>query len=332
MYEALYYRVKGDVVICELCPHMCQLKHDEKGLCKTRVCKNGKLYTLAYANPCALHVDPVEKKPLNHFFPGTSTFSLAANGCNLSCLNCQNSSISQVAPEPGRCVLPSEIVDLALQKGCSSVSYTYTDPVVYFEYMLETASLAHACGLKNIIVSAGYINAHPLEKMMEVIDAANIDLKCFEDTIYQKLCGVRLKPVLNTLLALRDSETWLEITNLIIPGYTDGLDMINEMLDWLLGNGFESVPIHFNRFVPSHRLRHLEVTPESTLLQIAALAKDKGMEYVYVGNVAGHSFSDTVCSRCGTVYINRTHYQIEMIGGIDGKCNACGQRIKGVWA
>lgn len=331
MKEALYYRVKGDVVICELCPHMCRLKAGETGLCKTRIARNNRLYTLAYGNPCALHVDPVEKKPLYHFLPGTSTFSLATNGCNLACLNCQNSSISQVSPVSENKIKPDDLISMAIQRGCKSISYTYTDPTAYYEYALDTARIARQHGLRNIMVSAGFINRKPLVELTHFMDAANIDLKCFDDAVYQKLCGARLKPVLDTLQTLKEAGVWLEITNLIIPGFTDDLNRIHQMIDWLLHNGYASVPIHFNRFIPSHRLTHLPATPESTLQGIAESAKSKGMQHVYIGNVAGHPYANSYCAQCGLELISRSHYYIEETGSVKGKCSICGWQLPGVW-
>ncbi len=333
MHEALYYRTSQSAIICELCPHMCRLADGETGRCRTRINKEGKLYTMAYANPCAVHIDPVEKKPLYHFLPSTHTFSIATAGCNLTCLNCQNSSISQNGPGqvPDSQLLPKEVIELALLQGCKSISYTYTDPTVYYEYMLDTAQLAHASNLRNIMVSAGYINPKPLERLIQFIDGANIDLKCFDDAIYQRLSGIRLKPVLNTLLTLKKKEVWLEITNLVIPGYTDDLKMIGQMLDWLIEHDFEAVPIHFNRFVPAHQLAHLSATPQDLLFEIAELAIRKGMHYVYIGNVGPNRHQHTHCHHCGTEVIKREYYHVDLSMSDNGGCPVCHAPIEGVW-
>ena len=333
MHEALYYEVKGADVICKLCPHMCRLAKGESGLCRTRINNNGQLYTLAFGNPCALHDDPIEKKPLFHFLPGSRTLSLSTAGCNLACLNCQNHSISQATPleiEQHR-LLPNELVEMALQKGCQSIAYTYTDPVVYYEYMLAIARLAKSKGIKNVLVSAGYINPAPLKKLLTYIDAANIDLKTFNDAVYQKLSGVRLKPVLNTLLSIKEAGVWLEICNLIIPQYTDDRVAIEQMIEWLCENGFTQVPIHFNRFVPAHVLRHLDKTPRHFLFEIAQLAKEKGLKHVYVGNVGDNPYSHTYCPHCEYKHIKRTAYSVSSYDNNYGKCKACGKVLQGVW-
>jgi pyruvate formate lyase activating enzyme len=280
-----------------------------------------------------LHIDPVEKKPLYHVLPGTSTLSLSTAGCNLACLNCQNNSISQVAPKELKNLhlTPANVVQMALDKACASISYTYTDPVVYYEYMLDTACLAKAEGLKNNMVSAGYINPQPLDELVKYLDAANIDLKCFDDAIYQTLCGIRLKLVLNTLLTLKRAGVWLEITNLVIPGYSDDLTMIEKMLDWLITYEFQNVPIHFNRFVPSHRLNHVNATPTEQLLSIAALARDKGLQYVYVGNIGTNTFSYTHCPHCNIELIKRQGYATYSDIKQDGKCFNCHGQVHGIW-
>ncbi|MBS2212816.1 AmmeMemoRadiSam system radical SAM enzyme [Carboxylicivirga mesophila] len=333
MYEAMYYRQTADTVICELCPHMCQLKEGEVGKCRVRVCQQQRLHTLAYANPCAIHVDPVEKKPLYHFLPGTKTFSIATAGCNLACLNCQNSSISQVSPnEASSTELAAEqVVEAAISYKCKSISYTYTDPTVYYEYMLETSKVAKREGLLNIMVSAGYINSRPLDELLKYIDGANIDLKCFDDALYQRLCGIRLKPVLKSLQTIKRAGVWLEITNLVIPQMTDDWQMINLMIDWLVDNDFQTVPIHFNRFVPAYKLEHLNATPRELLFKIAEMAQEKGMRYVYVGNVGKNRYQNTYCSDCKTEAMKRSYYNTEMLVDEVGNCPNCNSVIPGIW-
>ncbi|WP_430813083.1 AmmeMemoRadiSam system radical SAM enzyme [Carboxylicivirga sp. RSCT41] len=332
-HEARYYRKKEGLIICGLCPHACRLTDGETGLCRTRTNKQGVLITTAYGNPCALHIDPVEKKPLNHFLPSTKTLSLSTAGCNLACLNCQNHSISQVSPNEIRntVLYPDEVVKMAIDNACDSISYTYTDPVVYYEYMLDTARLAKEKGLKNIMVSAGYINPQPLIELSNYLDAANIDLKCFDDEVYQQLCGIRLTPVLNTLLTLKQAGVWLEITNLIVPGYSDDLQVIDKMFDWLIDNDFCHVPIHINRFVPTHQLMHVDATRSEVLMTIADLAAQKGLRYIYVGNIGHNSFSDTICPHCLETQISRHGYSIRNDLQMDGHCSKCDKKIHGVW-
>lgn len=332
-HEAKYYRVISDALICELCPHMCRLLAGETGQCQTRTNRQGVLITHAYGNPCAIHIDPVEKKPFNHFLPGSQTLSLSTAGCNLACLNCQNHSISQVSPKEVKSTIlpPEEVVQMAIDNACNSISYTYTDPVVYYEYMLDTARLAKAKGLKNNMVSAGYINPKPLNELVHYLDAANIDLKCFDDLVYQKLCGIRLQPVLNTLKKLKQAGVWLEITNLVVPGYSNDLKMIDQMLDWLMDNGFCNVPVHFNRFIPTYQLMHVNATPTEQLLNIASLAQSKGLQYVYVGNIGHNAFSSTSCPHCSKLLIKRHGYSTHCQITRDGRCPNCHGQVHGVW-
>jgi len=333
MKEAMFYRVSNNTVRCELCPHMCVLKNKEIGRCRTRVNKDGSLMSMAYGNPCALHIDPIEKKPLYHFLPGTQSLSLATGGCNLSCLNCQNSSISQASPEEVEIgdFSPLEVVEMASTKACSSISFTYTDPTVYYEYMYDIAQIAHAHKLKNVMVSAGYMNKKPLEQLCPFIDAANIDLKCFDEQRYQQMCGIHLKPVLQTLQTLKAHNIWLEITNLIIPQYTDDIVMIKKMLEWLVEHDFAETPIHFNRFVPHYQLGHINATPVELLYDIAELALSCGMQFVYVGNVHANPYQNSVCKSCGQMLINRKGYAICKSINANGICENCGCSMVGVW-
>ncbi len=333
MKKALYYRNIDQNVICELCPHMCQLGDGELGTCRTRINKAGELYTLAYNNLCALNIDPVEKKPLCHFLPQSKTLSLSIAGCNLRCLNCQNASISQVSPleTKNRLLSPREVVDMAIDHQCPSISFTYTDPVVYYEYMLDVAILAQKNNIRTIMVSSGYINSKPLQNLMQYLDAANIDLKCFDDAIYQELCGAKLKPVLNTIRTLFKAGIWIEIACLIVPGYSDDLEKIRKMLDWFCENSMQNVPVHINRFVPSHQLMNSSVTPVHMLNDIADLAKSYGMNYIYIGNVRSDDYQDTVCQKCNRHLIQRSNYYVQndLIKG--GQCPECSQVIHGVW-
>ena len=334
MKEAQFYRKKTrDTIVCELCPHMCQLKEGETGLCQVRNHQNGKFYSLVYGSACALNIDPVEKKPLYHFLPGSSTLSIATVGCNLSCLNCQNHQISQTAIRSinFNTLAPEEVVNRAVDKRCQSIAYTYTDPTVYYEYMLDIAKLAKARDVKNILVSAAYINPEPLKQLLPYIDAANIDLKCFDNEVYQQLCGVKLAPVLNALKIINQSATWLEICKLIIPGYTDDVKTIRKMLIWLMDNGFQDVPIHFNRFVPANKLQHLKVTPADTLLEIAELARREGLKHVYIGNLRQTNYTNTYCDNCNQLLISRDAYLVNTNVIDYGKCNNCGQKLKGIW-
>lgn len=332
--EAKYYQLLDDnKVKCTLCPHQCVLSLNKTGLCRTRRNIDGKLISLAYANPCAISVDPIEKKPLQHFLPGSPSFSISTAGCNLRCKNCQNASISQVSPEEvdSYHLPPEQVVEKALEYNCKSIAYTYTDPVVYYEYTLETAKIAHQKGLKNVIVSAGYINIEPLKELLKYIDAANIDLKSFDDKIYKEISGVHLQPVLNTLKEIKKAGVWLEITNLIIPGLNDSSGKVKQLCSWLKNEGFEDFPLHFSKFYPTYKLLDYPPTSTQTVENAIKIAQDTGLNYVYAGNIPGHNNENTFCPNCGKKIIKRTGYQLMNNKIKENSCPKCGQKIAGVW-
>jgi pyruvate formate lyase activating enzyme len=250
--EALFYEATGGAVKCLKCPHGCVLGPDQIGICRNRVNYKGKFYSIAYGNPCAVHIDPIEKKPFFHFLPSTRAFSIAAAGCNLRCLNCQNWEISQISPRESQNVdlMPDRVVEQCMLNGCESIAYTYSEPTTFYEYAFDTATLGRKQKIRNLWKSSGYINEEPLRKLCRVIDAANIDLKSFDDKVYQELNGAKLEPVLRTLKVFKEEGVWLEITNLVIPTWTDNLDMIKRMCDWLCASGLQDCPIHFSRFTP----------------------------------------------------------------------------------
>jgi len=282
-------QLDGQRVECLLCPHNCVLKEGQTGICRTRENNGGTLYSNAYGNPCSVAVDPIEKKPLYHFLPGSKILSIATAGCNLRCLNCQNWSISQVNPTENSAyeLMPEAVVELALKEGTESIGFTYTEPTVFFEYMLETAKLARQKGIKTVMVSNGFINPEPLKELCGYLDAANIDLKVFDEATYKKLAGARLKPVLDTLQTLKSEYVWLEITNLLVPGFSDDPIKIQEMCHWLVINGFSDTPLHFSRFFPSYKLPDTKPTEVETVLQGCEIAKKSGIRYVYSGNMPG---------------------------------------------
>ncbi len=310
--EAMFYIETPKGMHCQICPNECDIKEGESGDCRNRVNKNGKLWSTAYGNPCAIHVDPIEKKPLNHFLPGTTSFSIATAGCNLACLNCQNWTISQKSPDETRNydLPPDKVVENCKKNNCASIAYTYSEPVTFYEYTYDTSILAREAGIKNIMISAGYINREPLLKLCKVIDAVNIDLKSFSNDIYLRLNGGKLQPVLDTLLTIKEEGIWLEITNLIVPSWTDDLDMIKRMCSWLVKNGFSQTPIHFSRFTPQYKLSQLPPTPVNVLLSARAIAQKEGMKYVYIGNIPGPDYQNTFCSKCNTLLIERRGYLI----------------------
>lgn len=329
--EAEYYSLREDgVVECRLCPHGCRLREGQCGRCRSRVNRGGRLWTEAYGKVCALQVDPVEKKPLLHFHPGGRCLSLAAAGCNLACRNCQNWTLSQVAPSEveGCRLAPENVVRMAVEQDCPMVAYTYTEPLTYLEYVRDCAKACRAAGLKNILVTAGYVNAEPLAELLPWLDAVNIDLKAFSDDVYRTVCHARLSPVLSALSQMRREGVWMEITNLLIPGINDDMEMVRGMCQWLEQNGFSGHPLHFSRFFPNYRMPDLPPTPLSRLVEARSVAKACGMKYVYLGNVSLQGALDTVCPSCGEVLVRRQGYQVEL-GTFKGVCPKCGERING---
>ncbi len=320
-------------VLCNICHNECVLKEGELSDCRNRIVEDGKLYTMAYGNPCAVHLDPVEKKPLHHFLPSTLTFSIATAGCNLACLNCQNWTISQTSPEKTRNydLMPGDILARTIENNCKSISYTYSEPTCFYEYMFDTATLARQSEVRNIMVSNGYIKKEPLIKLSSVIDAANIDLKSFNDKTYLKLTGGKLGPILDTLKIMKQQGVWLEITNLIVPEWTDNMDEIRQMCKWLNENGFNDTPLHFSRFTPMYKLEQLPPTPVSTLNRAWEIAREEGIKHVYIGNVPGTHASDTICGSCGKKVIERRGYTIVSNNIENGRCKFCNSVIEGVW-
>jgi len=332
--EGYHYDKLGRNVQCHVCPNECILRPGDRSICRNKVYHEGKLYTLAYGNPCAVHVDPMEKKPLFHFLPATPIFSVATAGCNLRCLNCQNWSISQSQPEETKNydLPPQAAVEAAQESGCVSIAYTYSEPTAYYEYMYDTAQIAHERGMKNVWVTNGYINEDALRDLCRYIDAANIDLKSFREDIYSRLNAGQLRPVLNSLRICREENVWFEITNLVIPGWTDDMKMIGEMCEWLVDEGFEEYPLHFSRFFPMHKLAHLHPTPVDTLMEARRTALDRGMKYVYIGNVPEADVQNTYCPGCGEIAVGRRGYVITQYNIIDrGLCRFCGETISGIW-
>jgi pyruvate formate lyase activating enzyme len=332
--EGVFYRrLANNQVQCLICPNRCTLSPGDRSICRSKVNLEGTLYSLAYGNPCAVHNDPVEKKPLYHFFPRTRVFSLATTGCNFRCLNCQNWEISQARPEDVRFVelFPEQAVSQASAIGSVSIAYTYSEAITYFEYMLDTARMAQAQGIKNLLISNGYINRDPLEMLCEVLDGANINLKAFSNTIYRKLNGGTLQPVLETLKGLHRREVHFEITTLVVPGYVDDDGMTREMCAWIMENLGPDHPLHFTRFVPRYKLDRLPPTPVSTLERCRRIALEAGLRYVYVGNVPLHDANHTYCHQCGRKVVERLGYHIPTLHIQKGRCTFCQAAIPGRW-
>ncbi len=331
--KAMDYDQLGDRVECLLCPHDCVLNEGERGKCQVRENVKGTLVSRVFGNPCAIHVDPIEKKPLFHFLPGTKAYSIATAGCNLRCLNCQNWQISQFPPEKTKNadMPPEKVVEKAIGSGSATIAYTYSEPIVFYEYAYETSKLARDRGIKNVLVTAGYINEEPLRRISKVIDGANVDLKSFNDDIYSELIGARLDPVLNTLKTLVAEGVWLEITNLVVPTWTDDLSMIADMCKWLKKNIGPDYPLHFSRFTPRYKLQKLAPTPIKILVDAQKIAMDAGLNHVYVGNAPQLKMEDTICPDCGRSVVKRRGYLVTENNIDKGNCRFCGEPIAGVW-
>jgi pyruvate formate lyase activating enzyme len=331
----LYKKLSHDKVMCGICPNHCVLAPGDRSVCRSKVNMNGKLYSLTYGNPCAVNTDPIEKKPLFHFKPRTTAFSLATTGCNFRCLNCQNWQISQAKPEDvadyTRELLPADAVAAAREFRAQSIAYTYSEPTTFFEYMIDTARLASAAGLHNLWISNAYINPKPLLELCKVLDAATLNLKSYDDAIYRKLNGGRLEPVLNTFKTLHAKGVHFELINLVVPGYTDNEEMVKAMCGWILENIGPDHPLHFLRFFPRYKLDRLPPTPVSTLTRYRELAIQQGIHYVYVGNVPRHEGNNTHCHACKKLLIERQGYLIPTYNLDGDRCKFCNARIPGVW-
>ena len=321
-------------VRCELCPKRCRVSNGSRGFCRVRENQDGEYYSLVYGNPCALHLDPIEKKPFFHVLPSTSSFSIATVGCNFECKFCQNWEISQAYPEDvyNYDAPPEMIVEKALESGARTVAYTYTEPTVFYEYMLDTARQVKRTNLLNVMHSNGFINPEPLETLCTVLDAANIDLKYYSESFYQELCSGSLSPVLETLKILKQKNIHLEITCLVIPTKNDDVAVLRDMCLWVKRELGAGTPIHFSRFYPLYKLRSLPPTPVSTLEKARAVALASGLEYAYIGNVPGHEGENSFCPRCGKLLIRRAGYMVTEIHIKAGKCAFCGNPVPGIWS
>lgn len=320
-------------VVCRLCAHECRIAEGRTGVCRVRMNKGGVLYSLNADRVVAANADPIEKKPLYHFHPGSTSFSIAAMGCNFSCRFCQNHEISMVGDGQairGDTIEPEQIVALAKRHGCRSISYTYTEPTVFFELVLKTAKLARAAGIGNVLVSNGYLSAAALGLLGPFLDAANIDLKSFRDDFYQRYCSARLGPVLRTLAAMKSAGIWVEVTTLLIPGLNDDPAETGDLIGFLLGLGAD-VPWHVSRFFPRHLLADWPPTDAEAIHRCLERAEERGLHFVYGGNLADSRWSHTRCPRCQATLIERSGYRVTVTGLRAGDCAACGARVAGVW-
>jgi pyruvate formate lyase activating enzyme len=325
----LYARLEKQIVRCSLCAHRCTIKPGRRGICGVRENQEGTLYTLVYADAIAVHVDPIEKKPLFNFLPGSRSFSIATVGCNFHCRFCQNADISQAPREgvslAGEELLPEQVVRAAKRYACDSIAYTYTEPTIFFEYAYDTAELAHEEGLKNIFVTNGYMTVEALEKIQPYLDAANVDLKSFDDGFYRRVCGARLQPVLETIEAMHQRGVWVEVTTLLIPGLNDSDQELEQIAQFLAGID-PDIPWHVSRFTPRYKMLDRTHTPGDTMDRAAEIGREAGLRYVYVGNVPGNMHENTYCPSCGAVAIGRIGYHTTL--NLEGnRCASCGHEL-----
>ena len=328
-------RIRGNIVQCRLCPRRCILDVDQRGVCTARINRDGLLYTLGYGNPVAVHVDPIEKKPFFHVLPGSSAFSIAVAGCNMRCLFCQNWQISQAKPDEVSAydMPPEKVVDAAIKSGSAFIVYTYTEPTIFYEYMLDISKLARQKGIKNGMHTCGYINEEPLKELLKYMDVVNVDLKGFNEAFYRKMgMMAELEPVLNTIKTVKKEGVWLEITNLLVPGQNDSPDEIRKMCVWIKDNVGDDVPLHFSRFTPSFQLMNLPPTPMKKLEEAFQIAKSVGLKYVYIGNVPGNTAENTYCPNCTKLAVGREGYRVRELNISGGKCKFCGYKISGMWS
>jgi pyruvate formate lyase activating enzyme len=331
--EASYWKkLEGTRVECELCPRGCKVADGERGFCGVRENRGGEYVTLVWGQPCTIHLDPIEKKPLFHFMPGTRTFSLATAGCNLECKCCQNWQISQSRPENvrSRWLPPEDVVRTARGYG-TSISFTYTEPIVFLEYVIDTAAIARQQGVRTCMISGGSGEVAAIQEACKNLDAVKVDLKGFTEGYYQRLCKGKLAPVLKTIETIRASGVWLELVHLCIPGQNDSEGEIRDMCRWVKRALGPDVPLHFTRFHPDYQLRNLPPTPYSTLVRCRKQGLAEGLHYVYTGNVPGVEGEHTTCPKCGKVVVRRHGFDLKENRVQNGRCGFCGHAIAGVW-
>jgi pyruvate formate lyase activating enzyme len=337
--EALYSLCLRDGnVQCALCPRRCRIPAGGRGFCRNRVNRGGRLYTLYYGNPCTINMTSPERAPLYHFIPGHKRLALAETGCNLRCRYCQNWQISQVETEnldTEKSVYygmpPEDAADLALKRRAESISFTYTEPVVSYEYVRDVLEAARKKRILTSIVSNGFINQRPLRELIKVLDAVNIDLKGFSDKFYRDISAGELEPVLKTLKTIRAEGVHLEIVNLVIPGLNDDPDLITRMCAWIRSNLGDDVPIHFTRFFPDYRMTDIQPTPVGTLETAMKIARDTDLKYVYIGNVPEHNADNTYCAECAGLLVRRSRFTVLENNVAGGRCSYCGNTIPGIW-
>ena len=335
MNEALLYKKLDDnKVKCNLCAHCCVINPGKKGICKVKENNNGILYTKVYGKTIAQNIDPIEKKPLYHFYPGSKAYSIATVGCNFHCRFCQNWHISQITNDEilksGNKATPEQIVSNAKQSGCKNIAYTYTEPTIFFEYSYDTARIAHEAGLSNIYITNGYMTTEMLELISPYLDAINVDLKAFRDETYRRIIGARLQPVLDNLKKIKQLGIWLEVTSLIIPSVNDDQYEIRDMANFVATELGLDVPWHISRFFPAYKMKEVPATPFKTLQLAKEIGLEAGLNYVYLGNMGDNGNLDTICPKCGYILIERSDFGVMKNIIQDGRCPNCGMEIAGV--
>lgn len=332
--EAKFYeKLPHKKIKCTLCPRECVIDDRERGYCGVRENRGGTYYTLVHSRICAAHIDPIEKKPFFHFYPGSLAFSVATAGCNVNCKMCQNWDISQVRPEQVRSMYlpPQRLAALAKENECVSIAYTYSEPVVFYEYMADSAEAGRALGVKSVVITGGYIREEPLKKLCQKVDAVKVDLKAFSQKFYKEVVNGELKPVLDALVTLRKLGMWTEIVYLVVPALNDSDQEFRSLARWIKSDLGVEVPLHFSRFHPQYLLKNLPPTPLGTLERAKAIADAEGLHYVYIGNVPGHRAENTYCPKCQRLLIQRAGFTVEAIHLRKGKCRYCQHAIVGVW-
>ena len=332
--EAQFYeKLPHKKIKCKLCPRECVIDESERGYCGVRENRGGVYYTLVHSRVVTAHVDPIEKKPFFHFYPGTLAFSVATAGCNVNCKMCQNWEISQVRPEQVRAnyLPPADLAGLARQYKCASIAYTYSEPVIFYEYMADAAEAGHAAGVKSAVVSGGFIQQEPLKKLCRLVDAIKVDLKAFSEKFYKEVVNGELKPVLECLVTLRRQGMWSEIVYLVVPTLNDSDAEFQGLARWIKSELGPDVPLHFSRFHPEYLLKNLPPTSLETLERAKAIADAEGLHYVYLGNGPGHPAESTYCPKCRRVVVERAGYTIRAMNLQGGRCRNCRQEIPGRW-
>ncbi|MGW8178253.1 MAG: AmmeMemoRadiSam system radical SAM enzyme [bacterium] len=332
--EADYYeKLPHKKIKCKLCPRQCVIDDSERGYCGVRENREGTYYTLVHSRLCTFHVDPIEKKPLFHFNPGTMAFSIATAGCNVNCKFCQNWEISQVRPEQVRSyhAPPDAVVSMTKKQNCLSIAYTYSEPVIFFEYMRDTSLRARSQGVKSVVITGGYIAQDPLKELCSCVDAIKVDLKAFTEEYYRQVVNGELRPVMDALVTMRKLGAWTEIVYLVVPTMNDGEKELTNLSRWVKQELGPDVPIHFTRFYPQYLMKNLTPTPVRTLERAKAIADAEGLHYVYIGNVPGHAAENTYCPGCGRIVIKREGFTVTAIDLKNGRCIGCETEVAGIW-